>query len=61
MRKAIFIVAIVLMGAGAKSQDVAPTDHRVLTYDDAIKLALRNGILLNQQRNNLEYNQMQKY
>jgi outer membrane protein len=33
---------------------------RVLTFEEAIQIALRNNILLNQQRNNLEVNQAQK-
>lgn len=33
---------------------------KTLTFDEAIKIALRNGILLNQQKNNLELNHMQK-
>jgi outer membrane protein len=33
---------------------------RVLTYEEAVRIALRNGILLNQQRNNLEFSQAQK-
>jgi outer membrane protein len=33
---------------------------RVLTFEEAIQIALRNNILLNQQRNNLEINQAQK-
>lgn len=32
---------------------------RTLTFEEAVKLALKNGILLNQQRNNLELNKMQ--
>jgi outer membrane protein len=34
--------------------------QKVLTFEDAVKLALDNSVLLNQQKNNLEYNQMQK-
>ena len=33
---------------------------RVLTFEEAIQIALRNNILLNQQRNNLELSQAQK-
>jgi len=33
---------------------------KVLTFDDAVKIALQNGMLLNQQKNNLQLNQMQK-
>ncbi len=33
--------------------------QKVLSFQDAVKIALQNGVLLNQQRNNLEYSQMQ--
>ncbi len=33
---------------------------KVLTYQDAIKIGIRNSYLLNQQKNNLEFSQMQK-
>jgi len=33
---------------------------KTLTFEDAVKIALRNGMLLNQQKNNLEYSQVQK-
>jgi len=33
---------------------------RVLMFEEAIQIALRNNILLNQQRNNLDFNQAQK-
>lgn len=33
---------------------------KTLTFEDAVKIALQNGVLLNQQRNNLELNQIQK-
>lgn len=33
---------------------------RILTFEEAVSIALKNGIRLNQERNNLEFNQMQK-
>ncbi len=33
---------------------------KTLTFEDAVKIALRNGVLFNQQKNNLELNQIQK-
>ncbi|MBI1769504.1 MAG: TolC family protein [Bacteroidetes bacterium] len=33
---------------------------KTLTFNDAVKIALRNGVLFNQQKNNLELNQIQK-
>ncbi|MBS1553346.1 MAG: TolC family protein [Bacteroidetes bacterium] len=49
-------VVIVCISAMAFGQN----NHRVLTFEEAIKIALRNSVTLNQQRNNLELNQMQK-
>src|SRR6516162_6471775 len=33
---------------------------KTLTFEDAVKIALQNGMLLNQQKNNLELSQIQK-
>jgi len=33
---------------------------KVLTFDDAVTIALQNGVLFNQQKNNLQFNQVQK-
>jgi len=38
----------------------AQTQHKVLTFEGAVKIALQNGVLFNQQKNNLELNQIQK-
>ncbi len=34
--------------------------QRVLTFEEAVKIGLKNGVMLNQQRNNLELSQAQK-
>lgn len=39
---------------------VAQNEKKVLTFQEAIKIALKNSITLNQQRNNLQLNQAQK-
>lgn len=54
MRKLFLIVALV----GPMSMLFA--QKKVLTFEEAIQLALRNGVLYNQQKNNLEFTQMQK-
>ncbi len=33
---------------------------KVVTFEDAVKIALRNSVLLNQQKNNLDYSQAQR-
>ncbi len=33
---------------------------KLLTFEEAVKIGLKNGVLLNQQRNNLQYNEMQR-
>jgi outer membrane protein len=33
---------------------------KLLTFEEAVKTAMQNSVLLNQQRNNLEYNQVQR-
>jgi outer membrane protein len=44
----------------AKIDKPAPGDTVVLTFLDAVKIVLRNGLSLNQQRNQLELNQLFK-
>jgi len=34
---------------------------KTLTFEEAVKIALQNGVLLNQQKNNLELNQIQNF
>jgi len=34
--------------------------QRLLTFEEAVKIGLKNGVMLNQQRNNLELSQAQK-
>ncbi len=53
--KKSFIILMVFCVIGAKAQT------KTLTFEDAVKIGLKNSMLLNQQRNNLEYSQMQKY
>jgi outer membrane protein len=42
------------------AQSQPKPEPKVLTFEDAVKLALKNGLLLNQQRNNLELSSMQR-
>lgn len=51
-------LVVFLLLAGSFSEVKAQT--RVLTFEEAIQIAVRNNILLNQQRNNLELSQAQK-
>src|SRR5262249_7924778 len=40
--------------------NLSKAQPRTLTFEEAVKIGLRNGMLINQQRNNLQLNQMQK-
>jgi hypothetical protein len=53
MKVRIIIILIASIGF-CKAQ------NRVITFEEAVKIALNNGVQLNQQRNNLENSQMQK-
>jgi outer membrane protein len=53
MKVRIIIILIASIGF-CKAQ------NRVITFEEAVKIALKNGVQLNQQRNNLENSQMQK-
>jgi outer membrane protein len=55
---AVFLLAYCFQDGQAQAQE--PGQIRVLTFEEAIRIALRNNILLNQQRNLLEVNQAQK-
>ena len=50
---------LVAMGLMA-SPVLAQTATKVLTFEDAVKIAMKNAVLLNQQKNNLELSQMQR-
>lgn len=54
MRKVMMVAALVGVVATAAAQ------NKVLTFDEAVRIAMRNSVTLNQQRNNLEVNQMQR-
>ncbi len=49
-----------LLSASAIVASAQELTKKTLTFEDAVKIALQNGMLLNQQKNNLELNQIQK-
>ena len=55
--KRAFIITIVFVFSLSVS---SIGQSKVLTFQEAVKIALKNGVLLNQQRNNLELSQIQK-
>jgi outer membrane protein len=59
MKRIVVLVWMVMIGMGSYCQTM-PTVTKVLTFQDAVKIALQNNVLLNQQKNNLEYSQMQR-
>ena len=56
MKKFLTITLISCCALIAKVQ----AQTKTLTFEEAVKIALRNGVLFNQQKNNLELNQIQK-
>jgi len=60
MRKQLltWILSATVVLSDAQSQP--KPEPKVLTFDDAVQIALQNGMLFNQQKNNLELNQIQK-
>ncbi|MBS1506395.1 MAG: TolC family protein [Bacteroidetes bacterium] len=56
MRKYLLIGILTGCTFSLKAQE----QPKLLTFDDAVKIALQNGVLFNQQKNNLAYNQIQK-
>lgn len=58
MKRALLFLAIVsLVMLNLEASDA---QSKVLTFDDAVKIASQNSVLLNQQKNNLDYSQMQR-
>lgn len=60
MRKNVLIGLALLIGATAFAQTEPKDNVKILTFDEAVKIGLQNGVLFNQQKNNLELNQIQK-
>ncbi len=58
--KYLATVLIIFLSGGIYGQTQPQPQLKMLTFDDAVKIALQNGVLLNQQKNNLELNQIQK-
>lgn len=58
MKSKILLLAFLFVTAVLHAQE--RQDSTVLTFEEAVKIALRNNVTLLQQRNNLELNQMQK-
>jgi outer membrane protein len=56
MRKLLVVSVIILSCASAMAQG----DTTILTFQDAVRIALMNSVTLNQQKNQLELNQVQK-
>ncbi len=52
--------AVCCLVSTVSSELKAQTAPKVLTFEDAIRIALHNNVLLNQQKNNLTYSQMQR-
>lgn len=57
--KKVFIIASVVC-LSLSHQAFSQTQKKVLTFQDAIKIAMKNSVLLNQQKNNLTVNEMQR-
>ncbi|CAN5345814.1 hypothetical protein BH09BAC3_BH09BAC3_08170 [soil metagenome] len=57
MKRIVIVLALVGLSV---FQMKAQTQVKILTFAEAVKIALQNSVILNQQKNNLEYSQMQK-
>lgn len=65
MKRIVIIVGMLAVGFGnavgqGQTTAAATAPLKVLTFEEAISLAMKNGITFNQQKNFLEVNQMQK-
>ncbi len=55
----LLITVIAVYAQGTAGETAAPHSAKVLTFEEAVSLAMKNGILFSQQKNQLEINQMQ--
>ncbi len=58
MKRNLLTWLVILSAYALRAQTQA--QPKVLTFEEAVKTALQNGLLLNQQKNNLQFNQTQK-
>lgn len=58
MKRMLFFLAVVSLSVVEHSY--SQSQSKVLTFEDAVSIAMKNSVLLNTQRNNLELSQMQK-
>jgi outer membrane protein len=62
-RVGFFIASVIFCGTVSHAQNKvenASAPGKVLTFNDAVKIAVQNSILLNQQRNNFDFAQAQR-
>lgn len=57
--KIVVIICTCILSFSLIAQDQQPA-AKVLTFEDAVKMALQNGVLLNQQKNNLQLSSTQR-
>ncbi|HAC25581.1 MAG TPA: hypothetical protein DCE81_11765, partial [Cytophagales bacterium] len=57
MRNLVALIALFIPALVLRAQETLP---KALTFEEAVNIALRNSVTLNQQRNQLEINQIQK-
>lgn len=57
--KITFTLCSILLSIATFAQD-QPVPSRILTFEEAVHIALKNGVRLNQERNNLQLSQNQK-
>ncbi len=60
MKRSLLLLIGFFVCIGAFAQEAAQGPVRVLTFEEAIQIALRNSVLINTQRNNLDYAQAAK-
>lgn len=57
--KIVVTICACVLSFSLIAQDQQPTG-KILTFEDAVKIALQNGVLLNQQKNNLHLSEVQR-
>jgi outer membrane protein len=58
--KRIVILIGLIWSSNSFAQDQNTATKKIMTFEETVKIALRNSVLLNTQKNNLEYNQAQR-
>lgn len=60
MKRVVLLILVCFLSLENSAQTEGTSTIRILTFEEAVKIALKNSVILNQQKNTLEYNQINR-